>query len=278
MKLRLVTAALMVSVSCGAPYGTGSVPGPTTPSAALAAWKDFPAAAVPRPIVLFGIDPHGQAFTNTSKIAALCRQLALSVELPAITPDHATASWPDGSSSTYPATSASDTFTALKRAPGASGSMCAAATPLQVTAVRFGVAGFETDRGTAQMSAWLFKANGAAAEFIYPAIPMSALWGGGITNMSTSGGSTVSPDGRSLNFGFIGGECDAGYKSAIAESTSAVAVAIEAIPKDGSGACSLVGIARSITVKLTNPLGGRVLVDASGNAVGVCPDAMRPRC
>ena len=228
--------------------------------------------------MLFAIDPPGQAYTNISKVAAVCRLLVLEVDLPATTPDRATATWPDGLSVSYPAISASDAFAALKRAPGASGSMCAATAPLQVTAVRFGTAGFETDRGTAQMSAWLFKATGAAAEFIYPAVPPSAIWGGGLTNMSTSGGSTVSADGLSLNFAFIGGECDAGYKAAVAESSSAVAVAVQAIPKGGSGACSAVGVARSLKVNLTSPLGGRVLVDASGTAAGVCPETTLPRC
>jgi hypothetical protein len=278
MRFGLATLALLVAVSCGSPFGASSLPPPTPPATALTAWKDFPAAQVPRPIVLFAIDPQGQAFTNISKIAALCRLLVLTVDLPATKPDHSTATWPDGSSGTYPAISASDAFAALKRAPGPPVSMCSAAAPLPVTAVRFGTAGFETDRGTAQMSAWLFKATGAAAEFIYPAIPPSAIWGGGLTNMSMSGGSTVGADGRLLNFGFIGGECDAGYKAAVAESSSAVAVAVQAIPKDGSGVCSAVGVTRSLRVTLTSPLGGRVLVDASGTAVSVCPEATRPRC
>jgi hypothetical protein len=278
MRFPLGAAVLLIAVSCSSPGASSTLPPPTPPAAALVAWKDFPAAQVPRPIVLFAIDPQGQAFSNISKVAALCRLLVLTVDLPATTPDHSTATWPDGLAVTYPAISASGAFAALKRAPGAAGSMCSGVAPLQVTAVRFGTAGFETDRGTARMSAWLFKATGAAAEFIYPAVPPSAIWGGGLTETSVSGGSTVSADGRSLSFGFIGGECDAGYKAAVAESSSAVAVAVQAIPKDGSGPCPAVGIARSLRVNLTNPLGGRVLVDASGTAVGVCPEAMRPRC
>jgi hypothetical protein len=230
--MRFPTAAvvLFIAASCAAPGASSTLPPPTPPTAALMAWKDFPAAQVPRPIVLFAIDPPGQAFTNISKVAALCRLLVLRVDLPATAPDHSTATWPDGSSATYPAISASDAFAALKRAPGATGSMCSAVVPLQVTSVRFGSAGFETDRGTAQMSAWLFEATGAAAEFIYPAIPPTAIWGGGLTNMSVSGGSTIGADGRSLSFGFTGGECDAGYKAAVAESSGAVAVAVQAIP------------------------------------------------
>lgn len=273
----LAGVAILGLVACGG-FGTGSVPDPTPPAQALFAWRSFPASQVPRPIVLFGIDAQGQAFTNGSKIAAICRQFALSIDLPSDIPNRSTASWPDGTTVTYPAISAADAFAAMKRAPGATGDMCSGAVPLAVTGAHVGVASFATDRGMAQISAWLFTATGAAADFIYPAIPASAIWRGGITNRSGDGGATVSADGRTLNFGFVGGECDAGYKSAVAESQSAVAVAVQAIPKDGSGYCSLVGISRSITVTLASPLGGRVVVDASGTVVGVCPEATRASC
>lgn len=276
MKQLFGLAALLAVVGCGAVNGPGNSAQPSPPTAALTAWAGFPANQVPRPIVLLGIDPLGQAFsTNASKIAGLCRMFELNIELPTESPKQSTASWADGTSATYSAISAGDAFAALKRAPGASGGMCSGAVPLTVTAARFGVAGFATDRGMAQMSAWLFAVSGAKAEFVYPAVPPSAIWRGGVTDRQGSGGATVSADGRSLDFGFVGGECDASYQSAVAESPSAVAVAVHATWKEGVNYCSAVGIERSIRVTLASPLGGRVLLTASGDPAVVCPEATR---
>lgn len=275
--LSLTALVLLLASGCG--LGTGPAEGaPTPPAAALAAWKDFPAGSQPRPIVLLGIDSPGQAFTETSKVAALCHQFALTIALPSYVPAQSTISWTDGTTASYPATSAAEAFASMSQAPGASEAMCSSSTPLPVTDARFGRAGFPTDRGTATMSAWLFTATGAKADFIYPAVPTSALWGGGVTDMWRGGGSTVSADGRTVNFGFVGGECDAGYRSAVAESPSAVAVAVQAIPKDGYGACSAVGIPRTVSVSLASPLGGRVLIDASGNVQTVCPETRQAGC
>jgi len=272
MKRLLGVAALLAIVACG----PGSGAQPTPPTAALGAWTDFPASQAPRPIVLLGIDSQGQAFTTASKIAALCRRFQLNIQLPAEIPKQATASWVDGTAATYSAISATEAFAALKRAPGATGGMCSGAVPLAVSAAHFGVAGFSTDRGTAQISAWFFTVLGARADFIYPAVPASAIWGGGLTDRQGSGGASVSADGRSVNFGFIGGECDAGYRSAVAESPSAVAVAVQAIAKEGVTYCSAVGYARSIRVTLASPLGGRVLLTAHGYPAVVCPEVSAP--
>lgn len=273
----LSVLAVVVASACGIAFHPAES-APTPPVAALDAWKDFPADANPRPVVLLGIDPPGQAFTsNISKIAGLCHRLSLTIALPPDIPKGSAARWPDGTTVAYPAISAAAAFAAMNRAPGSSEAMCASSTPLPVTAVRLADAGFPTDRGMATMSAWLFTATGAAADFIYPAIPASALWAGGVTDAWRGGSATVSPDGLTVNFGFVGGECDAGYRTAVAESSSSVAVAVQAIPKDGVGACSAVGVARNATVSLANPLDGRVLVDASGNVMAVCPEAA-PRC
>jgi hypothetical protein len=276
MKARLAAAVLLALTACGAVSGPGSGALPSPPTSALTAWQSFPASQVPRPIVLLGIDPLGQGFTgNASKVSALCRLFELNVQLPVDTPKQSTAGWPDGTTATYSAISASEAFAALKNAPHATGDMCSGSTPLSVTAARFGVAAFSTDRGMAQMSAWLFSVPGARAEFMYPAVPASALWRGGITDRQGSGGATVSADGRSIDFGFVGGECDASYQSAVAESSTAVAVAVQATWKDGTTYCSAVGIARSIKVTLAGPLGGRVLLTASGDPAVVCPETIR---
>lgn len=283
-RLLLVAAALLLLAACGS-VGPGAQPSP--PTAALAAWENFPANQVPRPIVLLGTYSPGQGFDSGDvKVAEMCGKVAPSISMPSGVPDLATATWADGTTLKSPAISAADALAALKRLSDGSQSMCSNVAPLSVTAVRFGVAGFQTDRGTAQMSAWLFKATGARAELISPAFPRSAFWGNGITTRSGNGGATVSVDGRSLTFFFTGsregtGPCESMYRGMVSESGTAIAIAPEPIPHEqagGGGACTLVGYRRSVTVSLASPLGGRVVVDARGSAVPVCPEAARAGC
>jgi len=268
----LALVAVAVVVGCGTLNGprTGAI---SPPKDALARWQDFPAEQNPRPIVLLSTDSPGQGFdTNDAKIAALCSKFALQTRLPAEIP------MPAG-------LSAADAYAAItKPGPGASNAQCAAVAPLQVTAARIGTAGFTTDRGVAQMPAWLFRATGAWAEFQWPAIAPSAFWPGPFER-SIGGGATVSPSGRQLTFSFVGGPpdgpCAEDYTGVVAESPHAVAVAVQSNPgrvQGGPVACDLVGHMRSVTVQLASPLGGRVLVDASGAAVEACPEAIRAGC
>jgi hypothetical protein len=133
----------------------------------------------------------------------------------------------------------------------------------------------------------MFIAGGAGAEFPYPAIAASAVWKGAVIAGSTTGGATLGADGRTLTLAFAGvpdtaGPCGADYKGGVAESASAVAVAIEKIPhassSSGPAACTMVAQQRSVSVTLASPLGGRVVVDAAGAPVTVCPEALRASC
>ncbi len=267
---------LLMTAACGG-LGTANVPDPTPPTQALAAWQDFPAMRIPRPIVMFDPYPLYSGFTSDSaKIAAFCSKYSLATELSSAAPPSATASWPGGTSVTYAAISPADAYSTIAKSPTEMQSHeCNSVPPLQVTAVHLGQARFGTDRGNALMSAWLFTATGSIADIAYPAIVPSAFWvlpkpdpnANVIFGMSAA----VSADGRTLDFGFMGGECHDGYKSAVAESPTAVAVAVVAIPKPGHGVCPAVGISHRITVRLASPLGGRVLLGASGGVEAVCP-------
>jgi hypothetical protein len=268
--------------------GCGGLQGPRTgnvspPADALSAWKDFPADVSPRPIVLFRASFTKWGFSsNEAKIAALCGKFALGFPMPREIPQQAVATWTDGTSHTYGAISASDAYAAMTQGPAGGGFDCASAVPLPVTAARVGPSEFQTDRGLAQMSAWLFTVTGGLAEFAYPAIALSAFWRNGQTQDSIGGGATISADGRSLNFSFIGGPtegaCAVDYSGVVAESSHAVAIAVESSPGRtvaGPQACDLVGHIRAVTVTLQSVLGGRVVVDATGAPVAVCPERSR---
>ena len=282
MKVKLACLAVLFVAACGAVHGNGNAY-PSPPTSALAAWQSFPATLVPRPIIAFwDLRPTGGGFTSgNGKIAGFCNKFTLSAVLPVQVPARAVATWASGASTTYPSISASAAFFALSNAPSQMQSQdCAAVEPLDVTGVRFGTAQITTDRGPATMSAWLFTVTGVMGELPYPALPPAAFWTGSMTGLSLGESATVSPDGRIVTFHFSGapptaGPCGADYTGAVAESSSAVAVAVLAIPHESSGGpvmCTAIAAFRSVTVELATPLVGRVVVNASGAAVEMCPD------
>jgi hypothetical protein len=288
----LLSATLVFVAACGAvPHPLAGNAHPTPPTGALVAWQTFPADQTPRLIVPFwSIFSAAGGFTGggTEKIAGMCGKLTLAaVTLPAEVPGAALAKWPDGTTATYRAISASDAFTGLIRvATEMQGAECASAAALPVTSARFGNALLKTDRGTATVSSWLFTATGVLGEMAYPALPRSAYWDDGTTRRSWGEGATMSGDAHSLTFTFTGapdnpGPCGADYTAAVAESSSAIAVAVLAIPHsapDAPIACAAIAAFRTVTVALAGPLGGRVVVNASGDVVTVCPEATRSSC
>src|SRR6266540_3148729 len=281
MKPWLAAAALgvLTIVGCGRTSGGGS-PVVTPPAQALKAWEGFPADSNPRPIIWLGnYSPTGGFATNEGKIAAMCSRFALGTGIPKNLPSYAPATWANGTTSTYAGISAQDAFTAMSRPnPAAASAECATVNPIVINGARVGTFAFATDRGNARMTAWLFTAIGVVGEFAWPALVPSAFWNGGMIAGSGNGAS-VSADGKTLTFVFAGapdnpGPCGADYKSAVAESAFAVAIAIQAISHSSPNdliACTAIAQERSVTVKLASPLGGRVVADVNGSAVAVCP-------
>ena len=284
----LAAVSLVACGSVGSSHETNP-PAVPTPTAALARWAAFPAAQKPRLIVWYSdLETTGGGFTGgDAKIAALCNKYSLSTTLPSTLPARATATWTDGTTAIYGAISAADAFTALvKSQPAQTSDMCGGVPPLQITTVSFGTASFRTDRGGAQMSAWLFGSPGVIGMLKYPALSPSAFWKAGVAGPGSLNGAEISPDGLVLTVGFVGaapastGVCGADYAPVTAESSAAVAVAVQEIARsvpNGPVVCDLVGHARSLTITLAAPLGGRVVVDAEGNAAPVCP-TFKPEC
>jgi hypothetical protein len=283
--MRSAVVALIFVAACGATSGEGPtpLPPPSPPAAALAAWKDFPSNRNPRPIIWFGdVYEHVNGFsTNEGKINWICGKFVLGpgVDLPATGPARATARWPSRAQASFGSLGAQTALTALLAARNtAIGSSCTTAAPEVITAVRWGTAGFDTDRGTAKMSAWLFDVGAVSGELGYPALDPSAYWGGGKTASSGGVGGRISSDGHTLTIGLVGGPdtpgpCGEDFSASAAESDTAVAVAISTRIHGGPNvACTLEGHFRAVQVRLVKPLGGRVLVDAQGNVGSVCPE------
>lgn len=129
------------------------------------------------------------------------------------------------------------------------------------------------------MTAWLFDLPSVGGVYAYPALDPSAFWGGGMISPGEGPGigGNLSPDGRTLTIGLVSGPdtpgpCGVDLAASVAESASAVAVAVASKAHGGPDTiCNLVGYPRKVTVHLQAPLGGRVLVDSGGRVGTACP-------
>ena len=222
------------------------------------------------------IGPAGFTTEPDRKLDWGCNKFVLApgVTLPATAPGSATAA-----GVSYRALGAVEAYSELiaARAGFASqASQCPTARPFVIKDVRWQVAGFATDRGTMPMSAWLFDISEIDAYLGYSALEPSAFWGNGVSPEGMMGG-RISADGLTLTLGTVGGPetpgpCGEDLSASAAESSTAVAVAIATrfhTPPAGEG-CTLEGHFRTVAVRLSRPLGGRVVIDAKGDAGAVC--------
>jgi hypothetical protein len=286
--LRALIATMAVALAaCGQFGSSAAVPTPISPpTGALTAWASFPAGAQPRPIVwLANPSPANGYGTGANKLAAYCYKYAISSTLPPTAPATGSVLWPDGTSATFPGISAADALAdlATPRTP-VQDPQCSSYPPVVISGARLGSFVFVTDRGKALMNAWLFSAIGVDGELAYPAIAPDAFWTGGQLANYGNNSAVLSVDGRSLTYTFYGapsdpGPCGADYRAVVAESRSAVAIALQEMPHatSGSVACPAVAEQRSVVVALIQTLGGRVVIDALGNVLLVCPTT-KPDC
>ena len=286
----LIAVVAVVLVACGAANGNGAIPTPTPispPTDALAGWARFPADHSPRPVVLIiNASSPGGFTSDNAKIAALCHKFTLGTVLPTAVPFAANVTWSTGTTGIYPSISAAAALAAMKQpGPGTSEPYCVTVQALVVTGARFARSEFLTDRGTAEIDSWLFRMRGLIGEMVYPALTAESMWNADMTKGSPDRGSVVSSDGRTLTFSFYGapstnGPCGADYRGVVAESLAAVAIALQVISHAKPGdlvACSVVAQLRSVEVALANALGGRVVLDETGNVTSVCPST-KPAC
>jgi len=284
----LFAVAAVALIACSSVPGVPQavVPSPvSSPTAALAAWDAFPVGQTPRPVVLV-VNPSrtvGFGSNEDAKIAAACHKLTTAISLSNAVPRTANVSWSIGTKGVYPSISAAAAFAAMTQyGSGTSQSACTPIQPLVVTSVHFLPYGFVTDRGQAQIDSWLFTLGGIDL-VAYPAVAPSALLNADLSRGSTYFGSTLSADALSLTVSFSGkestGVCAADYRGVVAESRTAAAVALQEIPHPDSDQSNCEGISelRYVDVHLAGALGGRLVLDASGNLVPVCPIA-KPDC
>jgi hypothetical protein len=285
-----VLAALALFACGPANNGSAAVPTPTPlspPTQALLGWTTFPAGQAPRPVVLVGNNSPTAGFANNedAKNAAICHKMTTAITPSNAVPPPANVTWSSGAKASYPSISAATALAAMMQtARGASSPFCAGVQPLVATAVRWGAYELPTDRGRAQIDSWLFTMSRMSGEIAYPALAPSAVWNADMSKASATQGSTLSADGLTLTFSFAGavasGPCGSDYRGIVAESQMAVAVALQETPHSAPNAniaCQAIAQIRHVDVSLASPLGGRVVLDATGNFAPVCPVA-KPDC
>jgi hypothetical protein len=269
---------------CAGSHSMGQL-GSTPPAAALAKFQNFPADRVPRPIVRMEGSWSGPDFATVPQLNAFfCNLFEVTGVVPSDMPSRGTVNWSNGDTATYPAMSAMDTIQTMRSQPVYQPEHCVGMKPVEVTGMRSGSGLFGTDRGRARMTSWVFKLTGAlgSGEYAYPAIPASAFWDVGRTPQYET--VTVSSDGRSLTYGFMGTQADGrwgnSYNGLVAESMTAVELAVQRIPNPSSlpDTGPAADHPRSVTITLQSPLGGRVVIDAAGDVIPVCPESMGANC
>ena len=289
--MRQIAALGMVVVvsalgACG--FGNPSPVDLSFPNFALKNWQKFPADAVPRPIVRMMSNLHPETpgvFSSTAVETAFnCNTFTSSIgSLPSAVPAEAHATWVFGTTITYPAISAVEAAGVLESRPDPySSPSCKNVAPMALTSARLGSSRFETDRGPADMTAWLFSMSGSTGELPFPAIAASAFWANGAGFLYARGQTEMSSDGMSLTWSFPGaaaqGRCGTDYKSTVAQTSTTIAVQphqASTIPADCNNNF-FGGAWRTIPVSLTQPLGGRVVVDEDGLPSAICPTPRPP--
>ncbi len=248
-------------------------PGPPAsedPAAALARWQSFPVSADPRPMVLIGgmvLDPTSGFTTDADKQAYLAGQFELGAALPTAPPTV------DGHT-VIPAQAALD-----RLGENASGQQ--AGTRLRIVKVKLTRAKFYTDRGPRLLPAWQFSLAGVADGVEVLAVAQSQVWPAAqLESTWLQEEASVAADGRTLTYVFYaspGGPspCGVDYAGRLAESRAAVVISVAEAPRaslsSGSTgqACPALAVKRTVTVRLAEPLGNRVLLNPRAAPVAV---------
>ena len=221
---------------------------PRIGQATLAGWSTFPVGADPRPLVLLG-EPVGaaQGFTDDNAKTAFAEGRV------------------DADGKVPP--EAADTFAKLTKAG-------AGEPKLKVISTAQGKATFATDRGPRELPAWIFQLSGVEGKVAVLAAKPD------FQSPATIYSATVSPDGLTLTVKMPGapvpcqGEPRITYLPEWLESPAAVAVGLKkqtgkAMPGDVAACRHQPNSTAEYPVKLSKPLGNRVLVAANGNPLPV---------
>ncbi|MFI5802528.1 hypothetical protein [Streptomyces sp. NPDC051561] len=161
-----------------------------------------------------------------------------------------------------------DSLKALKGRNGGTGDRAADDPHLTVTGVKPGTMTLTTTRGPATVPAWHFTLAGYDTPLKYAAVLPSKPPRPPIDDASGELGvplhhlSQITTDARSLTVIALHGACDDGAVVDVLETAGSVVLSPSVKERENEELCAKQGLIQSVTVKLTRPLGDRVLLDA----------------
>jgi hypothetical protein len=142
--------------------------------------------------------------------------------------------------------------------------------PLHIASVELGSAEFQTDRGRAELPAWLFSFDEVAHPAPVLALDSSEMFEhpGPSPHLPARYGARAGPDDLTIAVTFVGGNPRfMSYAADAVEAPHAIAIQIHQLPADPSLDISpsrittAVGYSHVITTRLNEPVGDRVLID-----------------
>lgn len=168
------TAGAAPGTGATTPTGPSGPPsGPAELNAALTRWAEFPATAIPRPVVVldeFPVPAAGIA-TNAAQRAFACRQIDVAIRRYPRAPRRALISWSGGTTTGHAALPAEDAVTLISGSGPPRGMDCSDVEPVRITGVHLGTTEFGTDRGQVSTTTWIFTGPEVPGDGLeYPAV------------------------------------------------------------------------------------------------------------
>ncbi len=284
-------SAVVMLAACGTSTGSGSAGGSggqaftARARQVVAQWARSPIARVWRtglvllsPSELTSIPPAAGFASQQQKDAFGSGRFTLGGRLPSA-PLTGSVRWSTGEI-TVPLLTAQAAFGQL-----AVGQACAVPPcgHLTVTAARPATLTVLTSRGPATVPAWRFTTaelpfpvtRAAIAPGAYSSLP---AWAAERAGMLPGGAAVtaVSADGRVLTVQIITGACVSGWGARVYSTATAVVVGSWSRDSATSGPCPAMAVMRQAQVRLSQPLGTRVILDA-GTGLPLLPRASQPR-
>ncbi|NUR57754.1 MAG: hypothetical protein HOV87_03485 [Catenulispora sp.] len=253
--------------------------------AALAAWEPVLSARAGAPFLLKTGEPSQvvQSASGTGsdmdlrfKADWIAGRFTARQPLSAASPPAATIAWPGGGTAAVPVISAADALHGLQQPLGKSCDDCTGA-PLEVTGAELGTISMMSSRGSVQVPAWIFSLTGYATKLAYPAVAPTASVLAPDAPQGVNGAfnpdqkATVSADQRTLTVTFESspdtpGPCGSDVAGHVFEAAHVVAVVTVTTKHPGvaAGVCPAIAQERTVTISLTAPLAGRVVLGPAG--------------
>lgn len=223
-------------------------------------------------VALEVLNPHGwnhvrqiPAWVNRSSHNGAWR---LAAKLPADSPGDADVRWPDGEVSQVPLITAASAYAEFSKPADLIEEECPAkgCRVLRVTGAELGKVPLETSRGTIQVPAWLFTVEGVEQKKVHVAVAPSAVTArpervrGDIEGVMAFDLVADKPHELLLRYGY--GACDTVYGARAYETEQLVVVDVDEKAANSGEPCPAILKTATTTVRLTRPLGDRLVLDS----------------